>query len=196
LRLQSDTRAGSPHCPPGRGVPSTHRNRRLLPARFVVTLNDVTERPREMPQRLTMIRAAAAGLAGTGAVVGAMACARRMGLTRLDFPRIIATALGRERSVTRAAGWALFVWNGAALALGYRTALRFTGREASVPRGAVVGLAHGLVAAGAAALLSPVHPRPDRAGLVSETGPRPPLQDLAVHVVYGAVIGAFARGRA
>jgi hypothetical protein len=153
-----------------------------------------------MPDQLTMIRMAAAGLAGTGAVVGAMACARRVGLTQLEFPRIIATTLGRERSSTRAAGWTLFVVNGAALALGYRTVLRLAGGEGSVSRGAVLGLAHGLVAAGAAALLSPLHPRPHRAGLVSETRARPPLQDLAVivavHVIYGAVLGAFARGRA
>jgi hypothetical protein len=56
-----------------------------------------------MPKDVTMMRAAAAGLAGTGAVVGAMGCARRMGLTRIEFPSIIATALDRERFATRAA---------------------------------------------------------------------------------------------
>lgn len=152
-----------------------------------------------MPGRLSRTRTAVAGLVGAGAVAGAMACARRAGLTRLEFPRILATILGGERPLTRAAGWALFVGNGAALAFVYRAVLRRSGGEGSVSRGTALGLAHGAVAAGGAAVLSPLHPRPRLAGLDDGGGPRPAPGDLAalvaVHVVYGAVLGAFASGR-
>jgi hypothetical protein len=144
-------------------------------------------------------RAAAAGLAGTGAVAGAMALARRAGITRLDFPRILGTSLGHRRPSTRAAGWALFVANGALLALGYRAVLRIAGAEASLASGAAIGLAHGLIAAGGAGLLAPLHPRPREAGLASTASVRPPARALAVlagvHVLYGAVLGGSAQGR-
>jgi hypothetical protein len=151
-------------------------------------------------ERWTATRAATAGLAGTGAVAAAMAYARRAGVTRLYFPRILATTIGHERRSTRAAGWALFVANGALLPLGYRTVLRVLGAEASVSAAATIGLAHGLVAAAGAALLSPMHPRPREAGLTRPGRRRPSLRSLAVlvgvHVLYGAVLGASARGRA
>jgi hypothetical protein len=147
----------------------------------------------------TVTRAAEAGLAGTGAVAVAMACARRAGLTPLEFPRILATAMGHERQSTRAAGWALFVANGALLPLGYRSVLRVLGVEGSISTGAAIGLAHGVAAAAGAALLAPMHPRPREAGLTSPGRRRPSTRGLAVlvgvHVLYGAVLGASARGR-
>jgi hypothetical protein len=148
----------------------------------------------------SVTRAAAGGLAGTAAVTGAMAWARRAGVTKLEFPRVIATAVGRERRSTRAAGWALFVANGMLLPLGYRAVLRRIGEPASVTVGTALGLLHGLVATAGAALLSPLHPRPREAGLTSPARRRPPARALAVllgvHMLYGAVLGASARDRA
>jgi hypothetical protein len=145
-------------------------------------------------------RVAAAGFAGTLAVRVAMTGARRAGVTRLEFPRLLATALGEERRSTRAAGWALFVANGALLPFAYRAALRLGRVRGSVRIGAALGLLHGLVAAGGAALLAPLHPRPLEARLTSATHRWPAPRALAtlagVHVLYGAVLGAFARGRA
>jgi hypothetical protein len=139
-------------------------------------------------------RAVAGGLAGTGAVAVAMTLARRAALTRIEFPRVLATALGRDRLAIRAAGWALFVANGALLPFGYRAALRLAGIRGGVVAGGVLGLAHGILAAAGAALLSPLHPRPRRAAL--PTRGRPPRRALAVlagvHVLYGAVVGASA----
>jgi hypothetical protein len=144
----------------------------------------------------TSARAVTAGLAGTGVVAGAMALARRAGFTQLEFPRIIATALGRERRSTRTAGWALFAANGAMLPLGYRFGFRVLEAQGSVRLGAALGLGHGLLAAAAAALLSPLHPRAREAGLTSTCGRRPSNRSLAalagVHVLYGAVLGASA----
>ena len=152
-----------------------------------------------MPETLTVTRAAVAGLAGAGAVAGTMAVARRLGLTRLEFARILATLVDDERDAPLGASRAFFLANGAVLALGYRTALEIFGGAASVPRGAALGLAHGLVAAGSAALLTPLHPRPRQARLVargrSRPGTRPLAIILAAHVVYGSVLGALTRGR-
>jgi hypothetical protein len=152
-----------------------------------------------MPDHVSVKRAVAAGLAGTGAVVGGMAAARRMGQTRLEFPRLIATVVGPERPATRAGAWAFFVANGVLLALGYRIALHVVGGRASVSRGAAMGLAHGAVAGASAALLSPLHPRARDARLVPPGRSRPEPRTLAVivavHVLYGAVLGAMARGR-
>lgn len=141
--------------------------------------------------------AAGAGVAGTGAVVGAMTWARRAGHTRVEFPRVIATVFGRAGPATLAAGWAVFVATGALLPLGYRAAQRWMGAKASVPIGAALGLAHGLIAASGAALLAPVHPRPRAARLATPARRRPSPRELAlivgVHVLYGAVLGFFAR---
>jgi hypothetical protein len=145
-------------------------------------------------------RAVGSGLVATSAVTGAMALARRAGVTQLEFPRIIATAIGRDGRSTRAAGWALFVLNGAFFPLMYRAAVRRLGRSGSVPTGAALGVLHGTVAALGAGLLAPLHPRSRAAGLTTRTRPRPAAGGLAaliaVHVLYGTVIGAFARRRA
>jgi hypothetical protein len=148
-------------------------------------------------ERGTVAREVVAGLAGTGAVAGTMAWARRAGYTELELPRILATAIGRERTSTRVAGWALFVATGAVLPLAYRGALRFAGAGHSVRAGATLGLLHGLVAAAGAVALSPLHPRSREAGLTSGSRRRPPVRTLAVlvgvHVLYGAVLGAAGR---
>jgi hypothetical protein len=152
-----------------------------------------------MPEHLTVTRAAAAGVVGACAVAGATAAARELGVTRIHFPRVLATLVSDERRAPHKAAWAFFIANGAVLALGYRTALRIVGGPASLPLGAAMGLAHGVVAAGSAALLSPLHPRPRQARLASFRRDRPPPRTLAlivgVHVLYGAVLGAIARGR-
>jgi hypothetical protein len=152
-----------------------------------------------MHDQLTRTRAAAAGVAGAGAVAAAMAAARRTGVTRIQFPRVLATLVADERRAPKGAAWAFFIANGALLALGYRAALRLAGGRASVPRGAALGLAHGLVAAGSAAALSPFHPRPRQARLATRRRRRPSARALAliaaVHVLYGAVLGRLAHGR-
>lgn len=143
--------------------------------------------------------AAAAGLAATGVVAGAMAWARRAEATRLHFPRILGTALGRDRRSTRTAGWTAFLATGALLPLVYRAAARRLDAPGGVALGAALGLAHGAVAAAGAALLAPLHPRPRHARLASAARPRPAGRDLAllvgVHVLYGAALGALARRR-
>ena len=152
-----------------------------------------------MRKHLTAKRTMAAGLAGTGAVVAAMAVARRSGLTRIAFPRILATLVTEVSPASVGAAGVFFVANGVLLALAYRTVLREFGGTASVSRGATLGFAHGLVAAGSAGVLSPMHPRPHAARLASSGTLRPDPKTLgvivAVHVLYGAVLGAVARGR-
>jgi hypothetical protein len=149
--------------------------------------------------RWTGTRAAAAGLAGTGAVAAAMAWARRAGMTRLEPPRVLATAIGGERPSTRAVGWAVFLASGALLPLGYRAVFRALDVRPGVAAGALLGLAHGLVAGAGAAAFAPLHPRAREAGLTSPLRRRPSNRGLAVlvavHVLYGAVVGGAARAR-
>lgn len=148
-------------------------------------------------EELSRAHSLLAGLGGTGVVIAATSLARRRGWKALEFPRLIGTVLGEDIPATRAAGWALFVGNGALLAVGYREAARLLGARATVSGGAAMGLLHGLVAAGLAVALSSLHPRPVQAGLGRWVDHKPPAAGLAVligvHVLYGAVLGLIAR---
>ena len=150
-------------------------------------------------EQLSLGRSLLVGIAATGAVTAAMELTHRLEWTTLKFPRVLGTMLAEDTPASRAAGWALFVGNGGLLALAYREAARLAGAEATVLRGAAIGLLHGLVAAGGAMVLSPLHPRPLQAGLERWLERKPPVMGLAVlvgvHVLYGAVLGLAARHR-
>lgn len=139
-----------------------------------------------------------AGTAATSALTALAVPALGLGLLRLNFGRMLGTALGPDRPRTQALGWGVHVLNGLVLAGGYQLAFRALHARASAPRGAALGLLHGAAALAGLALLPRVHPRPLAAGLKplspAAYGPLTVPGMLLGHVVYGAVLGAMLNG--
>jgi hypothetical protein len=133
--------------------------------------------------------------------------ASELGLTRMDLPFLLGTAVTEDRVYAKAAGYALHFVFGLIFALGYWLVFVVIG-ESGVLLGALLGLLHGLFAGTALVnvLLPVVHPRMgtgfDAAGsspmleppgfLLLNYGRQTPLVTVFAHVVYGAIVGGFA----
>jgi hypothetical protein len=147
------------------------------------------------------------GVVGTLVLTTILRAATELGLTRIDLPFLLGTAVTGDRLQAKAAGYALHFVFGIAFALAYWAVFAVVGR-AGIALGALLGLVHGLFAASALVnvLLPVVHPRMgsgfDAAGsaprleppgfLLLNYGRRTPLVTLAAHVVYGAIVGGFS----
>ena len=146
------------------------------------------------------------GLAGTLVLTTILRAATELGLTRMDIPFLLGTAVTEDRVHAKAVGYALHFVFGLLFALVYWTIFTVIG-AAGVALGALLGLVHGLFAASALVniLLPVVHPRMgtgfDAAGsaplleppgfLLLNYGRQTPLVTLIAHVVYGAIVGGF-----
>jgi hypothetical protein len=138
---------------------------------------------------------AASGLAGAVVVGGFTDAMRCAGATDLDYGRILGAALG-EGGWARPLGRALFLLNGAPLALGYRIVLGALGMRPSPVAGAALGVVHGVVALAGLAAGPRLHPRPSRAGLREGEwrAAATAVTLVAGHVLFGAIVGAGLRG--
>jgi hypothetical protein len=150
--------------------------------------------------------AVAGGFAGTLVLTTALRAANELGLTRMDLPFLLGTALTVDRTRAKAAGYALHFVFGQLFALTYYGLFVALGRSGWW-LGAIFGAVHGLFAATALVtiLLPLVHPRMGSpltgAGetvlleppgfLMLNYGPQTPLANLLAHVAYGAIVGAF-----
>jgi hypothetical protein len=147
------------------------------------------------------------GLVGTLVLTTILRAATELGLTRIDLPFLLGTAVTDDRVRAKALGYALHFVFGILFALVYWAIFTVVG-EAGLALGALLGLVHGLFAASALVnvLLPVVHPRMgsgfDAAGsaplleppgfLLLNYGRQTPLVTLAGHVVYGAIVGGFS----
>jgi hypothetical protein len=147
------------------------------------------------------------GLAGTFVMTTMLRAASELGLTRVDIPFLLGTAITEDRVHAKAAGYALHFLFGLIFALGYWLIFVVIGKS-GVLLGALLGLLHALFAATALVnvLLPVVHPRMgtgfDAAGsspvieppgfLLLNYGRQTPLVTVLGHVVYGAIVGGFA----
>jgi hypothetical protein len=147
------------------------------------------------------------GLVGTLVLTTILRAATELGLTRIDLPFLLGTAVTYDRVRAKALGYALHFVFGLLFALVYWAIFTVVG-EAGLALGALLGLVHGLFAASALVnvLLPVVHPRMgsgfDAAGsaplleppgfLLLNYGRQTPLVTLAAHVVYGAIVGGFS----
>jgi hypothetical protein len=146
------------------------------------------------------------GLAGTIVLTTMLRAASELGLTRMDIPFLLGTAVTEDRVHAKAIGYALHFVFGLLFALAYYAI--FVVLDASgVLLGALFGLVHALFAASALVnvLLPVVHPRMgtgfDAAGsaplleppgfLLLNYGRQTPLVTVIAHVVYGAIVGGF-----
>jgi hypothetical protein len=153
--------------------------------------------------------ALAGGFVGTIVLTSGLRIAQETGRTRMDLPLLLGTAFSANRSVAVIVGYGLHFANGLVFALGYAAIFEAVG-HAGAALGAGLGLAHAFLAGGPLVnvLLPAIHPRMGTPWTDAEETPllEPPgfllanygrdtaLVTLALHVVYGVLVGWFAGG--
>lgn len=147
------------------------------------------------------------GLVGTVVLTTLLRAASELGLTRMDIPFLLGTAVSADRVRAKAAGYALHFVFGLLFALAYYAVFLVIGRSGFL-LGALFGLVHGLFAGSALVniLLPVVHPRMGTgftaAGeaplleppgfMLRNYGRQSPLATIVAHIAYGAIVGGFA----
>jgi hypothetical protein len=146
------------------------------------------------------------GLAGTLMLTTILRAASELGLTRMDIPFLLGTAVTEDRIRAKAVGYALHFVFGLLFALAYYAVFAVVG-ESGLVLGALLGFVHALFASTALVnvLLPVVHPRMgtgfDAAGsaplleppgfMLLNYGRQTPVVTVVAHVVYGAIVGTF-----
>jgi hypothetical protein len=150
--------------------------------------------------------AVAGGLVGTLVLTTTLRAGSELGLTRMDLPFLLGTAVSADRIRAKAIGYALHFVAGQGFALIYYAVFAAIDHSGWW-LGAVFGLVHGLFAGTALVntILPVVHPRmgtPSTAAdgralleppgfLMLNYGRRTPLVSLIAHVAYGTIVGGF-----
>jgi len=151
--------------------------------------------------------AIAGGFVGTLVLTTGLVLASELGLTRMDVPFLLGTAVSADRTRAKVAGYALHFFFGLAFAAGYWVIFVALGRAGWLP-GAALGLLHALFAGTALVnvLLPAVHPRmgtPYSSAreaplleppgfMLLNYGRATPVVTVLAHVAYGAIVGFFA----
>jgi apolipoprotein N-acyltransferase len=146
------------------------------------------------------------GVVGTLVLTSGLRAASELGLTRMDLPFLLGTALTENRVRAKAVGYGMHFGFGLLFALAYWVVFRVLD-ESGWLVGAALGLLHGVFAATALVnvLLPLVHPRMatplTAAGrsplleppgfLMLNYGRSTPAVTIAGHVAYGAIVGGF-----
>ena len=150
--------------------------------------------------------ALAGGFVGTLVLTTALRTANELGLTRVDLPFLLGTAMTGDRARAKAVGYLLHLAAGEMFALVYYAI--FTAIDTSGwLLGALLGLLHGIVSATALVniLLPAVHPRMGSTLSAANSNPvleppgfllrnygrGTPIATLIAHVAYGAIVGGF-----
>lgn len=150
--------------------------------------------------------ALAGGLVGTLVLTTTLRGANELGLTRVDLPFLLGTAVTADRARAKAIGYLMHLIAGELFAVVYFaifSAIHTTGWAT----GALFGFLHGIVSATALVniLLPVVHPRMGSSLSAANTSPllEPPgflmrnygrgtlVATLLAHIAYGAIVGGF-----
>jgi hypothetical protein len=146
------------------------------------------------------------GLAGTLVLTTVLRAASELGLTRMDLPFLLGTAVTDDRIRAKAFGYAMHFGFGLLFALAYYTIFVVID-ESGFLLGGLFGLVHALFAGSALVnvLLPVVHRRMgtgfSAAGsaplleppgfLLLNYGRQTPLATVIAHIAYGAIVGGF-----
>jgi hypothetical protein len=146
------------------------------------------------------------GLVGTLVMTTMLRSASELGLTRMDIPFLLGTALTPHRRRAKAFGYCLHFVFGVLFALAYYAVFEIVATS-SFLLGALFGLVHGVFAATALVnvLLPAVHPYMGSGFTAADSAPlleppgfllrnygrRTPVATILAHVVYGAIVGGF-----
>jgi len=150
--------------------------------------------------------ALAGGFVGTLVFTTAMRFASELGLSRMDLPFLLGTALTADRRRAKTLGYLAHFGFGFLFALGYYALFRAIDRDGWL-LGALFGLLHGLFAGTALVnvLLPTVHPRMGSTFTAADTTPMlespgfllrnygraTPVVTVLTHIAYGAIVGGF-----
>lgn len=150
--------------------------------------------------------ALAGGFAGTLVLTTVLRLASELGLTRMDLPFLLGTAVSADRARAKAIGYAAHFVMGLLFALGYYAMFLAVGRH-DWWLGALFGLGQGLFAGTVLinVLLPLVHPRMgtpfsdittvallEPPGFLARNyGLQTPMVSLVAHILYGAIIAVF-----
>jgi len=148
----------------------------------------------------------AGGFIGTLVLTTTLRGANELGLTRVDLPFLLGTAVTADRARAKAIGYLLHFVAGELFALVYLAILAAIDTDGWAI-GALFGLLHGIVSATALVniLLPVVHPRMGSTLSAANSSPllEPPgflmrnygrgtlVATLLAHVAYGAIVGGF-----
>ena len=147
------------------------------------------------------------GLLGTIVLTTVMRAAGELGLTRMDLPFLLGTALSEDRVRAKLVGYALHFVFGLVFALGYWAVFAALDQSGAVI-GALLGLIQALFAGTALVniILPSVHPRMgtgfDAAGssplleppgfMLANYGRQTMVVMIAAHLAYGGIVGELA----
>jgi hypothetical protein len=147
------------------------------------------------------------GFVGTVLLTTTLRAASELGLTRMDIPFLLGTAVTADRIRAKVIGYAFHFVFGLLFALGYWAVFAATGRSGIVA-GALLGLVHALFVGTALVnvILPAVHPRMGTGFDAACSSPllEPPgfmlvnygrqtlLAMIVAHVAYGVIIGEFS----
>jgi hypothetical protein len=150
--------------------------------------------------------ALAGGFVGTLVLTTALRGANELGLTRVDLPFLLGTAVTSDRARAKAIGYLLHFVVGELFALVYLAILAAIDTDGWAI-GALFGLLHGIVSATALVnvLLPAVHPRMGSTLSAANSSPllEPPgflmrnygrgtlVATLLAHVAYGTIVSGF-----
>jgi hypothetical protein len=149
----------------------------------------------------------AGGFVGTLVLTTALRTANELGLTRVDLPFLLGTAVTADRARAKAIGYLLHLLLGEAFALVYFAIFTAIGENGWL-LGALFGLLQGIVTTTALVnvLLPVVHPRMGSTlsaanstplleppgFLMRNYGRGTPIATVLAHIAYGAIVGGFA----
>jgi hypothetical protein len=150
--------------------------------------------------------ALAGGFVGTLVLTTMLRGANELGLTRVDLPFLLGTAVTVDRARAKAVGYLLHLIAGEMFALIYFAIFSAIDTDGWAI-GALFGLLHGIVSATAlvSVLLPVVHPRMGSTLSAADSSPllEPPgflmrnygrgtgVATLLAHIAYGAIVGGF-----
>jgi hypothetical protein len=150
--------------------------------------------------------ALAGGFVGTLVLTTALRTANELGLTRVDLPFLLGSAVTGDRARAKALGYVLHLVAGEIFAVIYY-AIFISIDTSGWLLGALFGLLHGVVSATALVniLLPVVHPRMGSPLSAADSSPSleppgflmrnygrgTPIATLLAHIAYGAIVGGF-----
>jgi hypothetical protein len=156
---------------------------------------------------MTVWATLAGGFVGTLVLTTALRTANELGVTRVDLPFLLGTAISRDRARAKALGYLLHLVAGELFALVYYAIFAAIDTSGWL-LGALLGLLHGIVAATALVnvLLPVVHPRMGSELSAADSHPLleppgflmlnygrgTPVATLLAHIAYGAIVGGFS----
>jgi hypothetical protein len=151
--------------------------------------------------------ALAGGFIGTLVLTTTLRAANELGLTRVDLPFLLGTAVTSDRGRAKASGYLMHLVAGELFALVY-CAIFAAIDSSGWLLGALFGLLHGIVSTTALVnvLLPVVHPRMGSTLTAADSSPlleppgflmrnygrATPTVALLAHVAYGTIVGSFA----